>query len=105
MSIDFLIPAYNCEEYIEKCVKSIHSYHTNDYNIIIYNDGSNDNTSDILMKLRNNNKNIIVINSEKNHGVVHARFELIKKSSNEYIFFVDSDDYILDCSQIFKEAK
>lgn len=105
MSVDFLIPAYNCEKYLEKCVKSIHDCNTEDYNIIIYNDGSNDKTLDIAICLRDSNKNIIVINSEKNYGVVHARFELIKNSKSDYIFFIDSDDYILNCSPIFEKSK
>lgn len=105
MYIDFLIAAYNCEKYLEKCVTSISNFNTNEYNIIIYNDGSTDNTLVIATELMKKYKNIKIINSKKNQGVVHARFELIKSSTSEYIFFVDADDYILNVSQIFEKLK
>lgn len=104
MSIDFLIPAYNCEKYLEECINSITQSNNTDYNIIIYNDGSTDNTLNIALKNQKNNKNITIINSKENHGVVHARFELIKKATSEYIFFIDSDDYLIDSSPIFEHA-
>ena len=50
--IDILIPAYNCEKYIEKCLKSLIAQTYKDINIIVANDGSTDNTSKILKKER-----------------------------------------------------
>lgn len=91
--ISIIIPAYNCENYIERCVKSILCQTYQNLEIIIINDGSKDNTIQVLKKLESKDNRIIVIN-KKNTGVSDTRNLGLKKATGDYIGFVDSDDYI-----------
>lgn len=87
--ISIIIPAYNVEDYIEKCLLSVFNQNYKDYEVIVINDGSTDNTLNIIKKF----KNIKLIN-QKNKGLSMARNTGVKNSLGEYIFFLDSDDYI-----------
>ena len=84
MKISIIIPAYNAEKFIEKCLNSI----SLDCEIIVVNDGSKDNT-DIILKKK---KNITIFNND-NHGVSYSRNFGIKNANGEYIMFLDSDDF------------
>lgn len=83
-----IIPVYNAEKYIRKCLDSIKNQTFKDYEVIIVNDGSTDNSLNILKEY-----NYKVIN-QKNSGPSIARNKAIKEAKGEYILFVDSDDYI-----------
>ena len=91
--ISIIIPAYNCEKYIERCVKSILCQTYHNLEIIVINDGSKDNTIKVLKKLGNEDNRIVVINKE-NTGVSDTRNLGLEKATGDYIGFVDSDDYI-----------
>lgn len=89
--LSIIIPIYNGEKYLQKCIESIKKNSIN-YEIIIINDGSKDNTKKILETLKN--KNIKVINLKNNHGVSYARNCGIKNIKGKYFTFIDIDDYI-----------
>lgn len=92
--ISFIIPVFNGEKYIDECIKSILNQDRIDLfdtEIIVVNDGSTDNTSEIL---KNYSNKIIAIN-QQNHGVSYSRNKGIEVSSGDYIVFLDSDDYLL----------
>ena len=91
--ISILIPAYNCEEYIERCIKSILNQDYDNIEIIVINDGSTDNTQGVIDKLKSENSNIVSVNRE-NKGVCETRNELLKLATGEYIMFIDADDWI-----------
>lgn len=91
--ISVIIPAYNCEKTIEKCVNSLLQQTYDDYEIIVVNDGSTDSTEKIVIGLQNDNKKIRLI-SQKNGRVSNARNTGIKESHGDFITFVDSDDYV-----------
>lgn len=91
--ISIVIPLYNSEKYIEKCIRSIISQKYKNIEIIIVNDGSTDNSYKIAKKLESADNRIKLIN-KKNKGVSSARNIGIKKASGDYIIFVDSDDYL-----------
>lgn len=93
LDLSIVIPAYNCQNCIEKAVESVLRTEKIQYEIIIINDCSTDNTEEILKRYNNNNK-VVVINLEKNHGVSYCRNLGIKKSQGNYICFLDADDYI-----------
>jgi glycosyltransferase involved in cell wall biosynthesis len=84
--ISIVIPAYNCEDTLEKCLDSLKNLRWKNTEIIIINDGSTDGTSDILKKY----KEITVINTQ-NKGPSNARNLGIKKAKGEFIAFTDSD--------------
>lgn len=91
--ISVIIPAYNVEKYIEECIMSIlHNTYKN-IEVIVVDDGSEDNTCKICNKIANRFQNVKLFNA--NHsGVSSARNLGIQKSSGKYILFVDGDDWI-----------
>lgn len=91
--ISVIVPAYNCQDTIERCINSIQKQTFNNLEIIIVNDGSSDNTEAKIKELQDKDGRIIAI-SIPNGGVSHARNTGIDKASGDYITFVDSDDYI-----------
>ena len=91
--VSVIIPVYNVENYLERCLKSIlYNTYTN-LEIICVNDGSTDNSKKILESYSKRDKRVVVIN-KKNAGVSSARNAGIKIATGEYIAFVDSDDWI-----------
>lgn len=91
--ISVIIPVYNGEKYIKKCLESVINQTYNNIEIIVVDDGSTDKTSEIIKKIANKDKRIVHIKS-MNHGVSTARNLGIKKAKGEYLTFVDSDDTI-----------
>lgn len=83
-----IVPVYNTEKYVKRCLDSIKSQTFKDYEVIIINDGSTDNSSDIISKYPYK-----IINQE-NQGLSMARNNGVKDASGEYLIFLDSDDYI-----------
>lgn len=93
MKLSIIIPIFNAENYIYKCIHSILKYESKDVEIILVNDGSTDNSRDICVKLSSDHDNIILIN-KSNGGVSSARNMGITFAKYEYIMFVDVDDYV-----------
>lgn len=93
--ISIIIPAYNIERYIVECVDSILKQGFTDYEIIIVNDGSTDNTASILSELERIDSRIIILN-KTNGGVSSARHDGLSISKGEYVMFVDGDDWLTD---------
>ncbi len=90
-----IIPVYNSENYIFRCVDSIMSQGYDDIEVLVVNDGSTDNTRKSLDELGLKYDKLKVYH-KINGGVSSARNYGLEKSSGEYIVFVDSDDYVLD---------
>lgn len=91
--ISYVIPVYNVEKYIKKCVKSVQQQQHKNFEIILIDDGSTDNSASIIDELAKSDKSIQCIH-QKNKGVSNARNKGIEKSKGDYIIFVDSDDYL-----------
>lgn len=103
--ISIILPVYNSEKYLCKCLDSLIAQTFRDIEIICVNDGSTDNCKDILDGYLKTDKRIKVINI--NHlGPSGARNVGIKHAKGEYIMFVDSDDYIdlKTCETAYNEA-
>lgn len=92
MMFSIIIPVYNVEKYIERCIKSILVQTFQDFELLIIDDGSTDYSLDIAKKYQNNDR--IKIFSHKNSGTGAARNLGIDKAIGEYCVFVDGDDYI-----------
>lgn len=90
--LSIIVPVFNAEKYITRCIDSILSQTFNDYELILINDGSTDGTYDILEKYRNNSKCIVL--HQKNRGVSVARNVGIEIATGRFISFVDADDYL-----------
>ena len=93
VEISVIIPAYNVEDYIGDCVNSIMNQTFKDLEIICINDGSEDNTLNILRQFESKDDRIIVIDQE-NNGVGTARNAGLDAATGEYIYFIDSDDFL-----------
>lgn len=93
MKLSIIIPAYNTEEYIGQCIESVLNIKEIENEIIIINDGSTDKTFEILKKYESKNSNIKLI-TQNNQGASVARNRGIKESTGDYIYFLDSDDWI-----------
>lgn len=91
--ISVIIPAYNIEKYIERCVESVRQQNYTNLQIIIINDGSTDQTGKILDNLAKKDFRIKVLHNS-NEGVSAARNAGLDVADGEYIGFVDGDDYI-----------
>ena len=91
--VSVIIPIYNSEKLREKCIQSIVEQTYKNLEIICINDGSTDNSENIIKKYMSNDKRIQLIN-QKNFGVSHSRNVGINLANGQYIMFVDSDDYI-----------
>ena len=89
----FIVPVYNTSKYLRKCLDSLIKQTFKNFEIIIVNDGSSDNSSNIISSYSSKYKNIKVITQE-NQGLSMARNNGIKEASGKYLLFIDSDDYV-----------
>jgi len=91
--ISIIVPIYNSEKTLERCVRSIINQTYKNLEIILINDGSNDNSLNICKDLKKIDDRIKIIDS-KNEGVSSARNKGIENALGKYIMFADSDDYV-----------
>lgn len=92
--ISVIVPVYNVEKYIEKCVDSLVNQTIEDKEIILVDDGSTDNTSKILDEYAKKYPEIVKVIHKENEGVSVARNVGIEIATGEYIGFIDSDDWV-----------
>ena len=90
-----IVPMYNAERYIKICVNSILNQTFQDFELIIVDDCSTDNSYKICSELYGNNEKVRLFRHEKNRGNGFTRNIGLKNSIGRYIVFVDSDDIIL----------
>ena len=88
-----IIPVYNVEKYLVECLESIVNQSFKDFEVICVNDGSTDNSLEILQKYAENDERFKVLNQE-NQGQGIARNNALNIANGEYILFVDPDDFI-----------
>lgn len=94
MKYSIIIPVYNVEKYLEKCLNSILNQTYSNYEIIVVNDGSTDNSQKIIDKMVLKFPEKIKVIQKENSGQSDARNYGVKKATGDYIFFMDSDDFI-----------
>lgn len=93
--VSIILPVYNSEESLHKCINSILNQTFADFELIIINDGSNDNSLKVCEELKQQDNRITLIN-QKNSGVSAARNKGLSVAKGSYIMFCDSDDYVDD---------
>ncbi len=91
--VSVIVPVYDVEKYIKECLDSIISQNVSDVEIIVVNDGSTDNSGDIIDIYRAKYSRIKIIH-QNNQGVSVARNTGLKKATGKWVFFVDGDDSI-----------
>lgn len=92
--ISIIIPFYNSEKYILKCLESIVLWTRTPYEIICVNDGSTDNSLAIVKRFCLTHPQVRLVSFQENIGLYHARLQGILKARGEYVGFLDSDDYV-----------
>ncbi|MDO4990228.1 MAG: glycosyltransferase [Eubacteriales bacterium] len=92
--LSIVVPVYNIEPYLAKCLDSLISENASGYEIIVVNDGSTDGSGAIAEAYRARFPSLITVISTENHGLGAARNLGLERASGEYVLFVDSDDYL-----------
>ena len=95
MLFSVLIPIYNVEKYLLKCLESIKQQEFKDYEVILVDDGSKDNSGKMCDEYCKENTRFRVIHKE-NRGLISARRVAIQNAKGEYCIFCDSDDFFED---------
>ncbi|WP_018357333.1 glycosyltransferase family 2 protein [Porphyromonas levii] len=94
--VSVIIPVYNAEKFLRRCVNSVLNQEYKDLEIILVNDCSNDSSKDICEELQKAHINITTLHHRQNRGAAAARNSGLKIARGNYIIFVDSDDYWTD---------
>lgn len=94
MKISVLIPVYNVEKYIRRCIESILSQSLQDFEIIFINDASTDASMDIVREFVQKNSRFIIFENEENMGPMWTRMLGYTNASGDYLVFCDADDYM-----------
>jgi glycosyltransferase involved in cell wall biosynthesis len=104
IDISIIVPIYNAEKYLKKCLDSLVNQTKKELEFILVNDGSTDTTEDIIKTYKDKR---IKYFKNKNQGIGKTRNFGIEKSSGKYIMFVDSDDYLEKdaCELLYKKSK
>lgn len=105
--VSIIVPVYNVEQYLEKCLNSLIDQTLKDIEIIIVNDGSTDHSKDIIDKYIEKYPNLIKYLYKENGGLSSARNYGMPYAKGEYIAFLDSDDYVEPnmYEEMYKTAK
>lgn len=106
-AISIVVPVYNTELYVEKCLRSLCIQTFSDIEIICIDDASADNSLEIIKRLSNVDSRIKVLRHEKNLGTLQARKHGVLSSCGKYIMFVDSDDWLEKnaCEALYKKME
>ncbi|MDY5578102.1 MAG: glycosyltransferase [Lachnospiraceae bacterium] len=106
IKISIIVPVYQAEKYLEKCLDSLEKQNLDDYEIICIDDGSTDASGTIIREFAQKRDNIVYIHQE-NKGVSAARNQGLKAARGKYIMFVDADDYIQEnvLKYLFKKCE
>lgn len=94
IKISVIVPVYNVEKYLRKCLDSIIYQNLREIEIIIVNDCSPDNSLKIIQEYTKKDERIILVNKEKNEGIASTRNSGLEIARGEYILYIDSDDWI-----------
>lgn len=107
IDVSVIVPVYNVEQYLEKCLNSLVNQEFDNYEIIVVNDDSTDNSQKIIDRYVEKYPKLIRGYKKKNGGVSSARNYGLDKAKGKYVAFVDSDDYVTNnyLCMLYNEAK
>ena len=90
-----ILPVFNAEKFLNSCLHSIRLQNFHDYEVILIDDFSSDNSEKIYLKFKKKIKNLVIKKNTKNYGVSLSRNKALKLAKGQYIIFLDSDDILL----------
>ncbi len=97
LDVSFIIPVYNSEPFLERCLRSILCQQTTArYEVVCVNDGSTDGSAHILERLKEEFPDLLRVETQDNQGISATRNRGIELARGEYIGFIDNDDYVAD---------
>ncbi len=104
IDISIIVPIYNAEKYLNKCIKSLINQTKKELEFILVNDGSTDSSEEIIKSYKDKR---IKYFKNKNQGIGKTRNFGMKKATGKYIMFLDSDDYLATnaCEELFSKAE
>ena len=91
--VSIIMPAYNAEKYIEEAIRSVMTQTYKEWELIVINDCSADNTEQVVLKIAAEDERIRYLKNNVNLGVSESRNKGIKCSRNDWVAFLDSDDF------------
>lgn len=94
--VSLIIPSYNAEKYIERCLDSVEKQTFKDMDVVLVNDGSTDKTLDKMLNYQEKSNKKVKVITQSNKGSAQARQVGLDNTDSDYIAFLDSDDYIND---------
>ena len=105
--ISVIIPVYNCEKKIKAAIRSVQNQNYQNFEIILVNDFSKDNSSKVIEEMQKEDNRIKLLNNKKNMGILYSRSIAALESKGKYIFALDNDDLFFDSDilDIYKEAE
>ena len=105
-SVSVIIPVYNIEKHLEKCLDSVIGQTLKDIEIIVVNDGSTDNSLDIITQYARKDSRIVIVD-KPNEGLAYARKSGIEAAHGKYVQHLDGDDFLEPdaCELLFKRAE
>ena len=92
--VSIIVPVYNVEKYLSACLESLAAQTLEEVEIVAVNDGSTDGSLAVLKQFKDRYPEKLFIYTTENHGVSHARNLGFSKARGEFVWFVDSDDYV-----------
>lgn len=107
MKLSYIVPVYNVEKYLRQCVDSVLAQTMDDYEIILVDDGSPDNCPAICDEYKEKYPDIVKVIHKENGGLASARNAGLEIACGKYIFFVDSDDFLIEdrVSELYEKAE
>jgi len=103
--VSVVIPVYNDGKYLDKALESVYGQSYKDFEVVIVNDGSIDDTKDVIFKWQKKYKNIILFSHDKNLGFVRSLNDGVLSASGKYIARLDADDIWIDFKKIEKQVE
>ena len=94
VQVSIILPVYNVEQYLRQCLDSITKQTFKDFEVVVVNDCSPDNSLQIIEEYQQKDSRIVLFNMPTNQGISKARNEGLKLAKGKYIIFVDSDDWV-----------
>ncbi|MED3036449.1 teichoic acid biosynthesis protein F [Bacillus thuringiensis] len=94
-TVSVIVPVYNKEDYLKRCINSVLNQTYTNLEIILINDGSTDNSKGILTEFVREYEQIRYYEFQRNYGVAKARNYGLSKATGEYVYFLDADDYLM----------
>ena len=94
--VSVIVPVYNSEKYLEECIESILNQTNQDFELLLVNDGTNDNSQKIIDEYVAKYPDKVYGFVKENGGLSDARNYGVERAKGEYIIFIDSDDYVDD---------